>query len=158
VLAAVRDDAAAPNNQSMHLDVRITNGTLNTPTALSDSVVGARTGPTARHEKVKACLDSTSAVASTIIEVVVDKGNNGTTDKVDRYTINRGSCLLVWLHGGPVLDAVRVDAAAPNNQSMHLDVRITNGTLNTPTAVNGNRSDGNLVSGNHGATVVFNIS
>jgi hypothetical protein len=128
------------------------------PNALSDSTVGARTGPAPRHEKVKACLDSAATVASSVIEVVVDKGNDGSVDQVDRYTLNRGSCLLVWLHGGPTTDAVRIDIAAPEQSATHIDSRIANGATNTPSAVTGNRSDGNLVSGSQGATVIFGIN
>lgn len=109
-------------------------------------------------EYVEACLTLASPMKQSIIEVVVDIGNDGTTDRIDKYLIAAGQCIDVWMHGGPTFDAVRVDIARWGHAGVTQLVSVNaGGVIATNPPASGRSARGLLVNGRTGSTVEFTV-
>ena len=110
------------------------------------------------REYVEACLTLNSTLRRTLIEVVIDIGNDGTTDRIDTYPIDAGQCIDVWMHGGSTFDAVRVDIARLYRRGVtHVISVNSNGLIGTNPPAYGRSVRGLLVNGRTGSNVDFTV-
>ena len=109
-------------------------------------------------EYVEACLNKASRVPATVIEVVIDIGNDGGNDALYKYPIVPGQCIDVWLQGGSQFDAVRVDVGKQNFQNATNVVSVNNnGVMTILPPASGSSVTGLLVNGRTGSNVDFTV-
>jgi hypothetical protein len=109
-------------------------------------------------EYVEACLTLNSTVRFTIITVVVDVGNDGSTDHSRKYQLAAGQCIDVWTQGGSRYDAVRIDINTMGHEyTSHVVSVSANGGISTGPRSVGSIVSGLLVNGQTGSSVEFTI-